>query len=50
MGERRRATVTALRLAIQCLPRATRLAMLEGIEANEIIVGARATERERTPA
>jgi hypothetical protein len=40
MRERRRATIEDLRLAIQCLPRATRIAMLEGIECNEIIVGA----------
>ena len=32
-----------LRRAIDCLPRHTRVAMLEGIEANEIIVGAYAT-------
>ncbi|MEA2145558.1 MAG: hypothetical protein QOG59_1145 [Solirubrobacteraceae bacterium] len=29
-----------LRLAIECLPRATRVAMLEGLAANDIIVGA----------
>ena len=40
MRERRRATIEDLRQAIECLPRATRLAMLEGIEGNEIIVGA----------
>jgi hypothetical protein len=40
MRERRRATINDLRVAIECLPRATRIAMLEGIEANEIIVGA----------
>lgn len=40
MRERRRTTVSDLRRAIECLPRATRLAMLEGIERNEIIAGA----------
>ena len=40
MGERRRATIEDLSRAIECLPRATRIAMLEGIESNEIIVGA----------
>ncbi|MGZ4351708.1 MAG: hypothetical protein ACXVRX_14420 [Solirubrobacteraceae bacterium] len=32
-----------LRLAIDCLPRRTRIAMLEGIAANDIIVGAYST-------
>jgi hypothetical protein len=40
MRTRRRATIEDLRLAIDCLPRATRSAMLAGIEANPIIVGA----------
>jgi hypothetical protein len=40
MRTRRRATIEDLRLAIDCLPRRTRLAMLDGIAANEIIVGA----------
>jgi hypothetical protein len=40
MRERRRATIEDLRLAIQSLPRTTRIAMLEGIEDNEIIAGA----------
>jgi hypothetical protein len=40
MRERRRATTADLRQAIDCLPRATRVAMLEGIRSNEIIVGA----------
>ena len=40
MPERRRSTIRDLRLAIDCLPRDTRIAMLEGIRANEIIVGA----------
>ncbi len=40
MRERTRATTAELRSAIGCLPRATRLAMLRGIEGNEIVVGA----------
>src|SRR2546423_10714099 len=40
MRSRRRATIEDLRIAIQALPRTTRIAMLEGIRANEIIVGA----------
>jgi hypothetical protein len=40
MRERRRATIQELRLAIECLPRYTRVAMLEGIRSNDIIVGA----------
>jgi hypothetical protein len=40
MGRRRRATIEDLRLAIDCLPRGTRVAMLEGIRSNQIIVGA----------
>jgi hypothetical protein len=40
MGRRPRATIEDLRLAIDCLPRGTRVAMLEGIRSNEIIVGA----------
>jgi hypothetical protein len=43
MRTRRRATIEDLRLAIDCLPRHTRVAMLEGIAANEIIAGAYAT-------
>jgi hypothetical protein len=35
-----RSRLDDLRLAIDCLPRRTRVAMLEGIDANEIIVGA----------
>ena len=35
-----RSPLEDLRLAIDCLPRRTRIAMLEGIAANEIIVGA----------
>jgi hypothetical protein len=40
MRTRRRATIEDLRLAIDCLPRRTKIAMLDGIAANEIIVGA----------
>jgi hypothetical protein len=40
MRERRRATINELRVAVECLPRHTRVAMLEGIRSNEIIVGA----------
>jgi hypothetical protein len=43
MRTRRRATIEDLRLTIDCLPRRTRIAMLDGISANEIIVGAYAT-------
>ena len=35
-----RSPLDDLRLAIDCLPRRTRLAMLDGVHANEIIVGA----------
>ena len=44
MGERRRTTIGDLRLAIECLPRVTKLAMLAGIERNEIIAGAYASD------
>jgi hypothetical protein len=40
MRERSRATISELRTTIACLPRSTRLAMLDGITRNEIIVGA----------
>ena len=40
MRTRHRATIEDLRLAIDCLPRTTRVAMLEGIRSNEIVVGA----------
>jgi hypothetical protein len=40
MGRRQRATISDLRQAVECLPRTTRTAMLEGISSNEIIVGA----------
>ena len=43
MRTRCRATIEDLRQAIDCLPRHTRIAMLEGISANDIIVGAYAT-------
>ncbi|HEX3978874.1 MAG TPA: hypothetical protein VHW96_21565 [Solirubrobacteraceae bacterium] len=43
MRTRCRATIDDLRQAIDCLPRHTRIAMLEGIAANDIIVGAYAT-------
>ena len=36
----RRSAREDLRLAVACLPRRTRVAMLEGIESNDIIVGA----------
>jgi hypothetical protein len=40
MRTQRRATISELRQAVECLPRRTRIAMLQGIESNEIIVGA----------
>jgi hypothetical protein len=40
MRSRKRATIQDLRVAIDCLPRATRIAMLRGISANPIIAGA----------
>ena len=40
MRTRCRATIEDLRQAIDCLPRHTRIAMLEGMAANPIIVGA----------
>ena len=40
MRRRRRATISELRAAVESLPRRTRIAMLEGIRQNEIIVGA----------
>jgi hypothetical protein len=43
MRTRRRATIDDLRQAIDRLPRHTRTAMLEGIAANDIIVGAYST-------
>jgi hypothetical protein len=43
MRTRRRATIEDLREAIDRLPRHTRIAMLEGIAANDIIVGAYST-------
>jgi hypothetical protein len=44
MRTRRRATIEDLRQAVDCLPRHTRVAMLEGLAGNEIIVGAYATD------
>jgi hypothetical protein len=43
MRTRRRATIDDLRLAIECLPTRTKIAMLEGIRTNPIIVGAYST-------
>ncbi len=43
MRTRRRTTLEDLRRAVQCLPRHTRVAMLAGLDANPIIVGAYAT-------
>src|SRR5947209_4706480 len=40
MRQRQRATVAELRRAIECLPRDTRIAMLEGIREHDIIAGA----------
>jgi hypothetical protein len=40
MRTRRRTTIQDLRQAIDCLPRDTRIAMLEGLRSNDIIVGA----------
>ena len=40
MRRRQRATISELRQAVECLPKTTKIAMLEGIRANEIIVGA----------
>jgi hypothetical protein len=40
MRTRRTATITELRVAIDSLPRDTRIAMLDGIRSNQIIVGA----------
>ncbi len=40
MRTRRQATIQELRRAIDCLPRQTRMAMLDGIRDNDIIVGA----------
>jgi hypothetical protein len=43
MRTRRRASIQDLRLAIDCLPTRTKIAMLEGIRTNPIIVGAYST-------
>ncbi len=44
MRTRQQATIQDLRLAIECLPRATRIAMLEGIRTQAIIAGAYSSE------
>jgi hypothetical protein len=44
MRDRRVTTLRALREAVDCLPRATRLAMLDGINRHPIIVGAYTNE------
>jgi hypothetical protein len=44
MSERQSTTIIDLRRTIDCLPRATRVAMLEGIETNPIIAGAYSTD------
>jgi hypothetical protein len=44
MRDRRRTTIEDLRLAVDCLPRATKVAMLLGIDNNPIIVGAYALD------
>ena len=49
MRTRRPATIQDLRLAIDCLPRATRLAMLEGIRDGAIIAGAYANPNGTCP-
>src|SRR5919201_6049148 len=45
MRSGRRPPIEDLRQAIDCLPLATRVAMLEGVRANRIIVGAYADRR-----
>jgi hypothetical protein len=45
MRSGRRPPIEELRQAIDCLPLATRIAMLEGVRANRIIVGAYADRR-----
>jgi hypothetical protein len=45
MRRRRSSTLEELRLTIDCLPLRTRVAMLEGVRANEIIVGAYADRK-----
>ncbi len=44
---RRRCSTQELRLTIDCLPLRTRIAMLEGVRSNDIIVGAYADRRGR---
>jgi hypothetical protein len=45
MSRSRRSPIEDLRLAIDCLPVRTRQAMLDGVRANEIIVGAYSDRR-----
>jgi hypothetical protein len=45
MPRLRRSPIEQLRTAIDCLPEPTRRAMLEGVRANDIIVGAYADRR-----
>ena len=45
MRRSRRSPIEDLRLAIDCLPLHTRRAMLEGVQSNEIIVGAYSDRR-----
>jgi hypothetical protein len=45
MSRRRSSTIEELRLTIDCLPLRTRMAMLEGVRCNDIIVGAYADRR-----
>jgi hypothetical protein len=40
MRRRQRAAISELRQTVECLPKTTKIAMLEGIRANEIIAGA----------
>ena len=40
MRDSRQATINDLRMAVDCLPRQTKIAMLDGIRSNPIIVGA----------
>jgi hypothetical protein len=49
MRTRRRATIEDLRQAIDCLPRRTRMAMLEGIAARRRTAADRPGEPDRTP-
>ncbi len=44
MREHRDAAIEGLRRAIDCMPRETRVAMLQGVEANDIIIGGYASQ------